>query len=390
MDKETSHIVSPSLVGRLVPLAAGLCAGSLLLPPVQMQFYAAGFRWLYVLLVAYTVAAGLTPLIREMAFRIGAVDHPSPRKIHQTTTPLLGGVAVYFAFLIAVLANTAGMADPLIVTEGMLGILTGGTLLFLVGIKDDIREIPAFTKLAVQIVAAGIVIWSGRLLTLFPHGLWGDTLNVLLTVLWIVGITNAFNFLDGMDGLATGLAVILAFFLGVVAFRTNQPALGWVAVALIGAGLGFLPYNFKPRAPATIFLGDAGSTFLGFTLACLAVKGNWADGRPIVSVSTPILIFGVLIYDMIHTSVERMYLGKVRTVKEFLEYVGKDHLHHRLERALGSRKEAVLMIFLLSIALGLAGVVLRNARTTDALFLLLQATIIVVVVSILERRGRAS
>jgi len=107
-------------------------------------------------------------------------------------------------------------------------------------------------------------------------------------------------------------------------------------------------------------------------------------------VSTPILIFGVLIYDMIHTSVERMYLGKVRTVKEFLEYVGKDHLHHRLERALGSRKEAVLMIFLLSIALGLAGVVLRNARTTDALFLLLQATIIVVVVSILERRGRAS
>lgn len=390
MDKETSHIVSSSLVGRLVPFAAGLCAGSLLLPPVQMQFYAAGFRWLYVLLVAYTVAAGLTPLIREMAFRIGAVDHPSPRKIHQTTTPLLGGVAVYFAFLIAVLANTAGMADPVIVTEGMLGILTGGTVLFLVGIKDDIREIPAFTKLAVQIVAAGIVIWSGRLLTLFPHGLWGDTLNVLLTVLWIVGITNAFNFLDGMDGLATGLAVILAFFLGVVAFRTNQPALGWVAVALIGAGLGFLPYNFKPRAPATIFLGDAGSTFLGFTLACLAVKGNWADGRPIVSVSTPILIFGVLIYDMIHTSVERMYLGKVRTVKEFLEYVGKDHLHHRLERALGSRKEAVLMIFLLSIALGLAGVVLRNARTTDALFLLLQATIIVVVVSILERRGRAS
>ena len=390
MDKETSQAVSPSRVGRFVPLAAGLCAGSLLLPPVQTRFYAVGWRWLYVLLVSYTVAVGLTPLIREMAFRVGAVDHPSHRKIHQTSTPLLGGVAVYVAFVIAILANTAGMADPLIVTEGMLGVLTGGTLLFLVGIKDDLREIPAFTKLAVQIAAAGIVIWSGKLLTLFPHGLWGDALNVLVTVLWIVGITNAFNFSDGMDGLATGLAVILAFFLGVVAFRTNQPTLGWVAVALIGAGLGFLPYNFKLKAPATIFLGDAGSTFLGFTLACLAVKGNWADGRPIVSVSTPILIFGVLIYDMIHTTVERMYLGKVRTVKEFLEYVGKDHLHHRLERALGSRREAVLMTFLLSIALGLAGIVLQNARTADALLLLLQATIIVVVVSILERRGRAS
>jgi UDP-GlcNAc:undecaprenyl-phosphate GlcNAc-1-phosphate transferase len=347
-------------------------------------------RWLYVLLVSYLVAVGLTPLIRELAVRVGAVDQPSPRKIHQTATPLLGGVAVYLAFLIALLANVAGMVDPLIVAEGMLGVLIGGTALFLVGIWDDIREVPASTKLLVQIVAAGIVIWSGKLLTFFPHGLAGDTLNVFLTVLWIVGITNAFNFSDGMDGLATGLAIIIAFFMGVVAFQTNQPVLGWVSVALIGAGLGLLPYNFKLRAPATIFLGDAGSTFLGFTLACLAVKGNWADGKLIVSVSTPILIFGVLIYDMVHTTVERIYLGKVSTVKEYLEYVGKDHMHHRLEKALGSRTDAVLMIFLLSIALGLAGVVLRSARTMDAVFLLLQATIIVVVVSILERRGRGA
>jgi UDP-GlcNAc:undecaprenyl-phosphate GlcNAc-1-phosphate transferase len=178
--------------------------------------------------------------------------------------------------------------------------------------------------------------------------------------------------------------------MGVVAFQTNQPTLGWVSVALVGAGLGFLPYNFKLRAPAAIFLGDAGSIFLGFTLACLAIKGNWADGKLIVSVSTPILIFGVLIYDMVHTTVERIYLGKVSTVKEYLEYVGKDHMHHRLEKALGSRTDAVLTIFLLSIALGLAGVVLRSARTMDAVFLLLQATIIVVVVSILERRGRGA
>jgi UDP-GlcNAc:undecaprenyl-phosphate GlcNAc-1-phosphate transferase len=388
MDGESPKVLSHANTGRLVAVAAGVCAGVLLLPSVQVWFYAAGMRWLYVLLVSYLVAVCLTPLIRELAFKVGAVDHPSPRKIHQATTPLLGGVAVYLAFLIALLANAAGMADPLIITEGILGVLIGGTVLFLVGIRDDIREVPASVKLGVQIVAAGIVIWSGKLLTFFPHGLAGDTFNVFLTVLWIVGITNAFNFFDGMDGLATGLAIIIAFFMGVVAFQTNQPVLGWVAVALIGAGLGFLPYNFKLRAPATIFLGDAGSTFLGFTLACLAVKGNWADGKPIVSVSTPILIFGVLIYDMVHTTVERIYSGKVKTLKEYLEYVGKDHLHHRLERALSSRTDAVLMIFLLSIALGLAGVVLRSARAVDALFLLLQATIIVVVVSILERRGR--
>ncbi len=375
-------------IGEVMALVAFLGATLLLVPPVQTQFYSAGFRWLYVFLVSYLVAVALTPLIRRVALRIGAVDHPSSRKIHESSTPLLGGVAVYFAFLIAILANTAGLVAPLVLNEGMMGVLAGGTLLLLVGVRDDIREVPASAKLMVQIVAAAIVIWAGKLLTFFPHGLWGDTFNVLLTVLWIVGITNAFNFFDGMDGLATGLAIIISFFLGVVAFQTNQPALGWIAVALVGAGLGFLPYNFKPKGSAMIFLGDAGSTFLGFTLACLAVKGNWADQKPIVSVSTPILIFGILIYDMVHTTVERIYLGKVRSVKEYLEYVGKDHMHHRLERALGNRTETVFMIFLLSIALGLAGVVLRNARTMDALFLLLQATIIVVVVSILERRGR--
>ena len=374
--------------GKFVSVIAFLGAAFLLLPPVQTQFYTGGGRWFYVLLVSYLVATALTPLTRHMAVRIGAVDHPSSRKIHESATPLLGGVAVYIAFLIAILANTAGLAAPLVLNEGMLGVLAGGTLLLLVGVWDDIQDVPASVKLGVQIVAAAIVIWAGKLLTFFPHGLWGDMLNVLLTVLWIVGITNAFNFFDGMDGLATGLAIIIAFFLGIVAFQTNQPALGWVAVALVGAGLGFLPYNFRPKGSATIFLGDAGSAFLGFTLACLAVKGKWADHNPIVSVTTPILIFGILIYDMVHTTVERIYLGKVRTVKEYLEYVGKDHMHHRLERVLGSRTETVFMIFLLSIALGLAGVVLRNARTVDALFLLLQATIIVVVVSILERRGR--
>ena len=377
-------------IGTVVSLTTTLGAAFLLLPPVQTRFYTVGFRWLYLLLVSYLVATAMTPLIRRLAVRVGAVDHPSSRKIHESTTPLLGGVAVYLAFLIAILANTAGLAAPLVLNEGMLGVLAGGTLLLLVGVRDDIRHVPATAKLVVQLLAATIVIWAGKLLTFFPHGLWGDTLNVLLTVLWIVGITNAFNFFDGMDGLATGLAIIAAFFLGVVAFQTNQPTLGWVAVALVGAGLGFLPYNFRPKASATIFLGDAGSTFLGFTLACLAVKGNWADQNPIVSVSTPILIFGILIYDMVHTTVQRIYLGKVRTVKGYLEYVGKDHMHHRLERVLGSRTETVFIIFLLSIALGLAGVVLRNARTVDALFLLLQATIIVVVVSILERRGRSA
>jgi UDP-GlcNAc:undecaprenyl-phosphate GlcNAc-1-phosphate transferase len=123
-------------------------------------------------------------------------------------------------------------------------------------------------------------------------------------------------------------------------------------------------------------------------LACLAVKGNWADNNPIVSISNPILIFGVLIYDMIHITVERIAMGKVTSLKGWIDYVGKDHLHHRLERALQSRRASVVMIFAMTICLGLAAIVLRKADTMEAILLLIQATLIVLVITILERRGR--
>ena len=144
----------------------------------------------------------------------------------------------------------------------------------------------------------------------------------------------------------------------------------------------------RRRAPAHVFLGDSGSTFLGFTLACLAVKGHWADDNPIVSFSNPLLIFGVLIYDMIHITVERIATGKVRSIKAWIDYVGKDHLHHRLERALGSRNASVGLIFTLTICLGLAAMVLRKAGTGEAILLLTQAALIVIMVTILEHAGR--
>jgi UDP-GlcNAc:undecaprenyl-phosphate GlcNAc-1-phosphate transferase len=308
-------------------------------------------------------------------------DTPTDRKIHVQPTPRLGGLAVYVGFVGSVLLNS-------ILPDWMLAVLAAGSLLLIVGVLDDIRELPAWLKLVMQLCAAGIVIASGKVLTLFPAGPLGDTANVALTLLWIVGITNAFNFFDGMDGLATGLAVLLAGFMGVVAFETNQAGLGWLAVAMIGAGLGFLPYNFRGRHPAVIFLGDGGSTFIGFTLACMAVKGNWADSSPIVSFSNPLLIFGVLIYDMVHITVERVVTGKVRSVKQWLDYVGKDHLHHRLERALGSRQASVAMILLLTICLGLSALALRHAGAMEAVLLLLQAGLIVAMVTVLEVSGR--
>ncbi len=383
IDVEVSPFALRSSRSWLTPAALGALLGALALavPTVRHLFALEGIRWLHILLFAFLVAGALTPFMVHLGHQWGLVDQPSERKIHVQPTPRLGGVAVYLGFLGSVLLNS-------ILPNWMIATLAAGSLLLIVGVIDDVWELPAASKLVAQLVAAGIVISTGKVLTLFPGGPVGDVANVMLTLLWIVGITNAFNFFDGMDGLATGLAILIAGFMGAVAFETNQPELGWLAIAIIGAGVGFLPYNFRGRKPAVIFLGDGGATFLGFTLACLAVKGNWADHSPIVSFSNPLLIFGVLIYDMIHITVERMATGKVRSIKGWLDYVGKDHLHHRLERALGSRQASVAMICLMTICLGLAALALREAGTAEALLLLVQACLIVVMITILEWSGR--
>ena len=362
-------------------ILALLGAVTLALPDARAWFQFEGLRWLYILLFAFLGSFALTPILTQASHHWQLVDVPTDRKIHTQPTPRLGGVAVYVGFVGSVLLNS-------ILPDWMTGIMLAGSLLLLVGVIDDIKEVPASVKLVVQLAAAGIVIGTGKVLTLFPAEGMGEAANIALTLLWIIGITNAFNFFDGMDGLASGLAILMAGFMGFVAFETDQPGLGWLAMAIIGAAAGFFPHNFRGTKPAKIFLGDGGSTFLGFTLACLAVKGNWADSSPLVSFSNPLLIFGVLIYDMIHITVERILTGKVHSIKEWLEYVGKDHLHHRLERALGSRQASVAMIFLLTICLGLSAMALRHAGPQEAVFLLVQAGLIVAMITVLEITGR--
>jgi len=367
----------------ITPVVSGAALGAIVLaiPSVREFFQLEGLRWLHIFLFAFLGTGAVTPLMVWIGHRWNLVDIPADRRIHVTPTPRLGGLALYAGFVGSILLNS-------IVPDWMVAILVAGSLLLIIGVLDDIRELPSAVKLIGQLLAAGLVVASGKVLTLFPAGVLGDAANILLTFLWIVGVTNAFNFFDGMDGLATGLAVLMAGFMGVVAFETNQAWLGWLAIAMIGAGLGFLPYNFRGTRPAVIFLGDGGSTFIGFTLACLAVKGNWADSSPIVSFSNPLLIFGVLIYDMIHITVERVITGKVKSVREWLDYVGKDHLHHRLERALGSRQASVTMIFLFTICLGLAALALRHAGAMEAVLLLIQAGLIAAMITVLEISGR--
>jgi len=360
-----------------------LLTAFVLLPWTKNFFSEKGWRWLYIFFLSYGLSFCLTPIFRWLAYRFAVLDMPEARKLHSRATPLLGGAAVYLAFLIAILING-------IYSLRLIAILAAATLLFAIGLLDDIREVSARVKLVIQIGCSVWVMAFGIILRVLPDTFGPAALigNILLTTFWIVGITNAMNFFDGMDGMAAGLGVIISFFLGLVAFQTNQYFIGWIAVAMMGACIGFLPYNLLKRGKATIFLGDAGSTVMGFLLACVAVYGEWSATSPIVALASPLLIFWVLIFDMLHITVDRILSGRVMNFRQWIEYVGRDHLHHRLAYLFGTPKKSVLFIYVMAVCLGISALVLRNARTLDALLLLTQAAIIVVLITLLERRGR--
>lgn len=354
----------------------------LLIPPVRYMFFEHIGRWLYILLFAFSTAALLTPIMTAIATKAGIVDIPGGRKIHSEVTPLLGGIAIIISFLSAILSN-------MILDTQVIALIAGGTVVAIVGMIDDWKNIRAGYKLFIQIFVVIILIRSGIILDLFPiHTTWGYLLNAALSIIWIVGLTNAMNFIDGMDGLATGVSAIISLFLGLAAFQTNQPFMGWISIAMLGSCLGFLPFNFSLHKRALIFLGDAGSTFVGFVLSALAIKAEWADNNPIVSFATPVLIFWVLIYDMAYISVERIISGKVKSFRDWIDYVGTDHIHHRLLAVFGDRRKVVFFIFFLCATLGISAITLRNARLIDGILTVLQAFLITVIVSILEYSGR--
>ncbi len=369
---------------RAFSFALAVAAIVLLLPPVQSAFFVGGSRWAYVLSLSFCISGATTPVIRGMARRIGAVDKPDGaegRKIHHRPTALLGGVAVWMGIVGALSTNGVWPA-------GLAPVLATGTILLVFSAADDVRPIRTSVKFIAFLVCAGFAVAAGAQASIFPPSPLGTAANLLLSFVWIVGIFNALNFLDGMDGLAAGLSIVIAALMGVVAFETAQPAIGWATAAIAGACLGFIPYNFRPGKRATIFLGDAGSNFLGFLLASLALLGFWADADPVVAISNPILIFSVLIYDMTYITVDRIASGKVRSFYEWIDYTGQDHLHHRLAAVLGGRAKAVIFILMMNATLGVAALALRGVQPSTAILLLAQALLILSLITMLERRGK--
>jgi len=365
-------------------LARVALPAALLLPPVRQTFAGAGLGWLYLMAVAFGLSLAAVPMVRALASRWGVLDVPAARKVHVVATPLLGGAAVYGAFAATVLFNFSFSLQ-------LKGVAVGATIVVIVGILDDIYELPARVKLLGQVMAGIVAMAYGVTLNVVPHQLPGSAaFNIVLTLLWFLTVTNALQFLDGMDGLAAGLGAMAALFFAMAALQTGQRYLMFLAAPLVGACLGFLPYNFRPSRRASIFLGDAGASFIGFTLAGLAVMGEWAQDDPLVALLTPMLILSVPLFDIAYVGIVRVVTGKVHSVGEWLAYTAKDHIHHRFEALGMNRPESVLLILAIAATLGLSALLLKFANRAEAMLVLVQAACILAIIAVLEgvARGR--
>jgi UDP-GlcNAc:undecaprenyl-phosphate GlcNAc-1-phosphate transferase len=333
--------------------------------------------WLYLIAQSFCLTFTLVPIVHRVAPLLGPIDTPGGRKQHETPTPLMGGAAIFLGFALVMILGK----DILHFSVELKGVAIGGTLVFLIGVLDDVWGLSAKIRLIGQLLSVGILYKYGVWMSFLPDTWWGHGGEVLITTLWVVGITNALNFLDGLDGLATGSASINAFFFGLVALQTDQPFVMLLALSLAGSCLGFLPWNFRRFQPARIFLGDGGSNFLGLTLAGIGIIGNWGS-HSLVGLAVPILILGVPIFDTTLTTVVRIKTGQGKTFGEWIRFTGRDHFHHRLsDLGIGNRR-AVLVIYIVSVWLGLASLVLKNARGIDAVFSILQVGIVFLLIGL--------
>jgi len=337
---------------------------------------------LYVSLIAAFVASILlTPLVKRLAFRIGAVDAPNYRKVHARIMPRLGGLAIFLAFLIAV-----AIFQPILIfnengSDFLLAIIIGACIIVATGVIDDMREISAKAKLLGQLAAALIVIFVGgiqiEMVNLpFIGELNFGLLSIPLTILWIVGITNAINLIDGLDGLAAGVSTIALITLAVMAFIMSNMFVLAIASILAAATFGFLFYNFHP---AKIFMGDTGALFLGFMISVLALLGF--KNITVVTLIIPVIILGVPISDTFFAIVRRVRMKKKWSDPD------KSHLHHRLLDMGFTHRQTVLIIYGIAIMFGLAAIIFSMAKVWGAI--LIVAVILTAIELLVEVIGLA-
>jgi UDP-GlcNAc:undecaprenyl-phosphate GlcNAc-1-phosphate transferase len=341
---------------------------------------------IFVLLVFVgTTALSLTlvPVASALARRLGVLDQPGHRKVHDNPTPRLGGLAVFLSFsavvasghwlvplLRGVPAAQPWIGEALVVLEQahlvkvkLLGIVIGATLAFCVGFADDVlgARFPVALKAGGQLLAATVMVVAGVRVTFLP---W-EWMNIVVTVLWIVGMTNAFNLLDNMDGLSAGVASVASVVLLINAWAQGQFFVSLILVAFLGSLLGFLVYNFNP---ASVFLGDCGSLFIGFVMSSLTLLERYVTttSGTLFPVLMPVVVLAVPVIDTLTVIVIRVREGRPI-------YVGDNrHLSHRLVSLGFSKRATVLFIYLATLSLGLGATSLRTASLGQSVLILVQ------------------
>lgn len=290
--------------------------------------------------ISLILSLTLTPIVRKVMLKLSILNIPSGDRWNNRSVALLGGIAIFISFTLAALLRIN-------LDRKIFVILLGGGIIFVLGLLDDVHGTRLRFKFAVQILVAFGVAYFGVAGKILPVN-W---MNIFLTVFWIVGLINALNFLDNMDGLSSGITIIAALAIFGLSLQKGEASVPLLSLALAGSCLGFLRYNFNP---AKIFMGDCGSLFLGYMLATLAVLGCWQSSSPFVGTFfAPILIMGVAIFDITLVTILRLKHGRMPWIG------GKDHSSHRLVSILrGSEKGAVLILYGIGIIAGVLGLIL--------------------------------
>lgn len=311
----------------------------------------------FTLLICFIASIIITPLVKKAAIKIGAVDQPNNRKVHTKIMPRLGGLAIYISFIIGLLVMRPenSLTIPIII----------GTLIIVItGVLDDLLDITPKAKLTGQILAALVVVLNGVQVQFINLPLGGTIefglLSIPLTILWIVGITNAINLIDGLDGLAAGVSSIALITITGMAFFMGNTFVAIVSLIVLGSTLGFLIYNFHP---ATIFMGDTGALFLGYIISVLSLLGF--KNITVISLIVPVIILGVPISDTIFAIIRRL------VNKQPLSEADKSHLHHCLLRLGYSHRQTVLIIYGIAAFFAISAVIFSQATIWGALILML-------------------
>ena len=325
------------------------------------------------LLAALVISFLMTPVVRTFAYKVGAVDIPKDaRRMHKVPIPRLGGLAIFFGFMFSVLMLGSVRGNGQLQSN-----LLGSVIIVVLGVVDDIMALPAMLKFVVQIAAAlipalnGVVIQAFSNPNIFSQNLYWvlGPLSIPFTVLWIVAITNAVNLIDGLDGLANGVSAISATTMLVIALLASEAEVAIVTAALVGACVGFMPYNLNP---AKLFMGDTGATFLGYILATMSIQGLFKF-YAVVSFAVPFLILGLPIFDTAFAFIRRIAHGQSPM------HADRGHIHHRLIDMGLNQKQAVATLYVISAMLGLSAVVLTTGGEQKAMLFFLALCIVALV-----------